>query len=94
MDIGQLSRPARVGEGEARLEAYCAGAVLNAALRLGRTGDLRMHLAAPTLGKALTGAAAQFPRDGGSGGTEWWTQGVWTAVQGSIRGATLPGGCG
>ena len=36
--IGQPSRPAGAGEGEARPEAYCAGVALGAALRLARTG--------------------------------------------------------
>lgn len=36
--IGQLSRPARAGVGDSRLEAYCAGVALQAASRLARTG--------------------------------------------------------
>lgn len=40
---GQLGRPSRAGEGEARLEAYCAGVTLSAALRLVRTGRSCAH---------------------------------------------------
>lgn len=65
--IGQLSRPARAGEGEARLEAYCAGVVLSAALRLACTvRRLRMRLAAGALAKPAAGIACKFPRVGGN----------------------------
>lgn len=63
--IGRFGRPAKAGEGEARLEAYCAGLVLSGALRLACTVRyLRMRLAARTIAKTPAGGFCMFPRDG------------------------------
>lgn len=65
--IGQLNWPARAGEGEARLEAYCAGVILSSALRLALTArDLRLRLAARSVAKTAAGGVSKFPRLGSS----------------------------